>query len=392
VVGNLALVYEHNNRVQEATQTVDGGLARWPEHTPLRLVRARLQRRAGHQAAAYEELTALLARPQSRVMRRDVEYELGWCADGLGDMDLAFSHFSRANALAMELARPAPAFLDEFPQHMDKLSRRFDREWAASWRPLSSLPRPPVFLFGFPRSGTTLLDTMLGAHPELAVLEERPAVQAMLDAIDARGPDYPGKLATLSIDSQSALQAAYFDVARRAGWDGHKRLLDKSPFAAAHAGLIQRVFPGAPMLFLSRHPCDVVLSCFMNNFGINSGTVHFTALASTVALYCRLMALWRQFRELLPLQVHVVKYESLVQSPEQELRAILDFLDLPWAAELGDHTAHALKRGRIPTPSYLQVSQPLYQSARDRWRRYDKYLRPFLPQLQPFIDAFGYDA
>jgi hypothetical protein len=104
------------------------------------------------------------------------------------------------------------------------------------------------------------------------------------------------------------------------------------------------------------------------------------------------MALWRQFRELLPLQVHVVKYESLVQSPEQELRAILDFLDLPWAAELGDHTAHALKRGRIPTPSYLQVSQPLYQSARDRWRRYDKYLRPFLPQLQPFIDAFGYDA
>ena len=392
VVGNLALVCEHNNRLQEATQAASDGLARWPEHAQLCLVHARILRRDASYADAYAELTSLLARPQPRVMRRDAEYELGWCADGLGDTELAFSHFSRANALAMDLARPTPAFLEEFPKHMDKLACRFDREWVASWPRLSSERTSPVFLFGFPRSGTTLLDTMLGAHPGLAVMEERPAVQAMLDTIGALGPGYPDKLATIGIDTQSALQAAYFEVARQTGWDRQKRLMDKSPFATAHAGLIQRVFPGAPMLFISRHPCDVVLSCFMNNFGINSGTVHFTDLASTVALYCKLLALWRQFQEVLPLQVHVLQYEALVQAPEQELRAILDFIGLPWASELGDHREHALKRGRIPTPSYLQVSQPLYQTARDRWRRYDKYLHPFIPQLQPFIEALGYES
>ena len=392
VYGNLAVVYEQSNRHADASRLVQTGLARWPNHGTLQLIAARLARHAGETARAREMLRALQSQTNLMpALRRDLEFELGWCADGLGEAEAAMGHFSAAKQQCEALAAPSAELRAIYPRQLAGLMQLYGG---------AGLPGPaaravlllPAFLLGFPRSGTTLLDTMLDAHGGFTVMEERPSIQAMLDAYLAAGLSYPADLPRLSAAVESDMRAAYFRVCREASWDGARPLVDKSPFASAHAGLIQRIFPGAPLIFLARHPCDVVLSCFMNNFELNSGTVHFTRLDSTVKLYCDAMALWLLYRERLPLNHIMLRYEDLVSRPEAELRRLLEFLHMPWSPSVLDHAAQALKRGRIPTPSYRQVSQPIYQSARDRWRRYGAYLAPHLSALEPYIRAFGYET
>lgn len=389
--GNLALVYEQSNLLEQAVELVDQGLKRWPTHGSLRLIEARLLRRHGDFAGARARLLALQGGGELLpALERDIQFELGWYADGLDETAEAMERFAAANRLAEALAAPTPELHQSYPQQLAALTKIYVARPAAGTA--TREPGMPAFLLGFPRSGTTLLDTMLGAHGGFTVLEEQPALRAMLDAYRAGGYEYPGTQLEPDARTRALMRDAYFDACRCAGWDGTRPLIDKSPFATAHVGIIQAVFPGAPILFLARHPCDVVLSCFMNGFEINSGTLHFTRLESTVELYCGVMDLWRLYIEKLPFPRFMLRYEDLITAPEAELRRLLDFLGEPWAPAVLEHAEQALKRGRIPTPSYHQVSRPLYKDARDRWRRYARYLEPHLPRLLPHIRAFGYDA
>ena len=389
--GNLAVVYEQLNRLDDTRRIIDAGLARRPDHPALRFVQARLQRRDGDAAGARSALEALRRTPGLAAhLDRDIEFELGWCADALDETASAMAHFQSAKDKAITLAAPALGLDEIFPRQMASLTRVY----GSGAFPLLGAPQKPMpaFLLGFPRSGTTLLDTMLGAHPELWVMEEQPTVQAMLDSYLASGLSYADDLIRLTPPQLAAIRAAHQRASRSAGWDGARGLIDKSPFATVHLGLIQQAYPAAPVIFMARHPCDVVLSCFMNNFEINSGSVHFAKLGSAVTLYCGVMELWQLYLRRLALRHIVLRYEDLIVEPERELRRLLSFLDLPWSPKVLENSREALKRGRITTPSYHQVSRPLYQDARNRWRRYAKYLEPHLQRLRPHIEAFGYDA
>ena len=386
--GNLAVVYERSNRREEAAQLVQEGLKRWPRHATLQLIEAQLARQAGAAARARELLDALQPVQLAPAFRRDVEFERGWCADALGEREAALAHFAIANRMAEEQVHPTPELLAVYPRQLDAMVRLYGALPHETAAPPPD-PDAPVFLTGFPRSGTTLLDTMLGAHAGLTVMEEQPAIQALLDEYHAAGHDYLGAVPRLTPELRACLRQAYFHAAvpvRRG-----TRLVDKSPFATAHLGLLQQVFPGAPMLLVVRHPCDVVLSCFMNNFQFNSGTVHFTSLAGAVRLYAGVMRVWRTYQQHLPLNYRIVRYEDLVTEPRAELQKLLEFLGVPWSEEVLAHEAAALKRGRIPTPSYQQVSRPLYKDASGRWKRYREALVPFMAELRPSIEAFGYE-
>ena len=388
---NLASFYEHSNRLDDAQRMLDDAAQRGLANGACKLITARLLRGQGQAGAARALLTELQGEKDiPPTQERDLRFELGWCADTLGDVTAAMTYFQEANDRTLALAAPPPELSDIFPRQVASLKRFF----AENTLPAGDAPAEPVpaFLVGFPRSGTTLLDTMLGAHPQLLVMEERSAIQAMLDLYISWGLRYADDLARLTPRHFAGLREIYQRVSYTAGWDGIRRLLDKSPFGTAHLGLIYQVFPTAPVVFMARHPCDVVLSCFMNNFDIHSGTVHFTTLGSTVALYCSFMDLWQLYLQRVPLKYLVLRYEDLIVSPEAEMRRLIGFLDLPWVPEVLDHRAAALRRGYIPTPSYNQVSQPLYQSSRDRWRRYAADLEPHLPRLMPYIRAFGYEA
>jgi Flp pilus assembly protein TadD len=387
---NLAAFYEHSNRPEEAQRLLDDAAQRGLMNNASNLVRARLLRDQGHITVARTLLLELQAKQDlTPTQQRDLHSELGWCAEALGEVAAAMVHFQEANDRALALTAVPPELLDSFPRQIASLMGFY----AEKAPPVADAPADPApaFLVGFPRSGTTLLDTMLGAHPQLMVMEERPAIQAMLNMYLDWGLHYADDLARLTSRHRAELRAAHQQVSRAAGWDGTRRLLDKSPYGTVHLGLIHQVFPAAPIVFMVRHPCDVVLSCFMNNFEIHSGSVHFVRLESTVALYCSIMDLWQLYLQRLPLRYLVLRYEDLIESPETEMRRLIGFLDLPWVPEVLDHRSAALQRGYIPTPSYSQVSQPLYQSSRDRWRRYAAYLEPYLPQLMPHIRAFGYE-
>jgi hypothetical protein len=158
------------------------------------------------------------------------------------------------------------------------------------------------------------------------------------------------------------------------------------------APLIHRLFPDARFIFAARHPCDAVLSCFMQDFVLNPAMANFLTLEDSARLYDLALVFWTRARQILPLHVHTLRYEALVEDKERELRALLAFLGLDWDARVLDNEATAKARGPIATPSYAQVAQPLYTRARGRWERYREQMKPVLPILLPWAKRLGYSA
>lgn len=310
-----------------------------------------------------------------------------------GDLDAAFRYFSQQNDYTSRLPELArvnrTAFIDEVHALLDMYGENFVRSW-------SPLPEPgvepdhaaaPVFLVGFPRSGTTLLDQIFDAHPDVQVFEEQPFLRAVRKSIAG----YPSSLATMDEHERKAARDVYWEELRRAGANLEgKTVINKMPLDMVHAGLIHRVFPEARIIVALRHPADCVLSCFMQDFVPNGAMLNFLTLEGAARFYDRVMTLWQTYRTLLPLNVQEVRYERLVDDLRAEVEPALSFLGLSWNDAVGNPAAHALARGSIRTPSYSQVTQPIYSSSAERWRRYAEHMEPVLPILAPHVERFGY--
>jgi hypothetical protein len=163
------------------------------------------------------------------------------------------------------------------------------------------------------------------------------------------------------------------------------------PIRTIHAPFVHRLFPEATFLFAERHPCDVILSNFMQQYAINEAMIHFTRMASAVEIYDRVMRLWQTARVAMPeMRVHNVRYETLLEHTESVLRGTCDFLGLPWQEGLQDHRSNLGSRTQIQTNSYHQVAEPVYQRSKFRWLNYRNHFEPYMNVLQPHIDRMGY--
>jgi hypothetical protein len=259
--------------------------------------------------------------------------------------------------------------------------------WAARLQKFDTGTRhSPVFLVGFPRSGTTLLDTFLMGHPTISVLEE--------EGILAATAEMAGPLLHLINQSRGAfgrLRNSYFQrLDDRINTNFAGTIIEKAPLNMLFGPLIYSLFGEAPIIFAQRHPCDVVLSAYMQNFAPNLGTSSFFDLADAADFYDAAMGLWMRSRELFALNVHVVTYEKLIEEPESELRRTIEFLGLSWDPQVLDHVVTAKKRGTLLNTSYDQVVEPLSSTPSGRWRRYQKQLEPVLPILHPWARKLGY--
>ncbi|MEA2080189.1 MAG: sulfotransferase, partial [Pseudomonadota bacterium] len=299
----------------------------------------------------------------------------------------------QANRLLARLWKPRRTESDAFVTHTDKLAGMFTEKSVANWRnqKVAKPENNPVFLVGFPRSGTTLLDQVLDSHPGLCTLEEKPMVQAMDALLDKYPGGYYENLATLTPSQAAVLRARYFEVVRDyiSPQDG-QIVIDKFPFNITQTGLLWRVFPEAKYILAIRHPCDVCISCFRQNFALNAAMSHFLSLEDTVALYVKVMQTWQHYVQILPVVYHQVRYEDLVDDLEREAKSVIKFLGLDWDPVVMDYITHARSRERINTPSYTQVIKPIYTHAKYRWRRYSEQINPYIEQLQPFITSFSY--
>ena len=382
---NLAILLEQANRVGELAELVDKAERIGTPLDELNFIRALVLRREGK----LEEALQLAQSAYSSNLDPSIKaLFVGQVADRLGDHDTAFAAFEEMNRVTA--TRPEARRFDgsEYRHHVEQLAASTTPDWLRSWRVVDPRrdPPAPAFLVGFLRSGTTLLDTILMGHPGTHVMEEEPILARLEEAVGGLSG-----LPSLDRGQLDQLRSRYFAEADAAAPVASGRLIiDKNPLASLRAPLIHRLFPDGRFIFALRHPCDVVLSCFMQNFQVNQSMASFLDLNNAALLYDRVMAYWHQCRELLALRVHTVRYEDLVEDVEGEIRPLLEFLDLSWDPKVLDHQKAAADRGYIRTPSYAQVTEKVYTRASGRWVRYRRHLEPVLPILAPWADRFGY--
>jgi tetratricopeptide (TPR) repeat protein len=390
---NLCGLLEKQNNIEEFEQAL-GEATRLcgEEHLEILFRLAQLASRKNQHEAAVGYLNRIPVEKIQPSLRAVYFSLLGKSCDKLGRSDEAFSAFVSQNELTLASAEAKKFDGNRYLGSIQRRKNAWTTDVKPNWpRPVARMGRSsPAFLVGFPRSGTTLLDTILRSHPEISVVEEKPMVGAMIKGFKQRQTiEFLGALSESDIH---ALQDAYFEeLKRHLDQSGGGRLVvDKLPLNIAHVGSIHRVFPDAKFILALRHPCDCVLSCFMQTFKLNGAMINFLSLEQSARLYATVMELWTVYRQKLALDVHVVKYEELVQDLEGTCAPMIRFLGFEWDDNLHNYQKTALERGSIHTPSYSQVVQPLYKRASGRWTNYSKQMEPVLPILQPWIEAFGY--
>jgi tetratricopeptide (TPR) repeat protein len=350
----------------------------------LAYLRALQLEREGRLAEALSEAQSASGAEQPERRARLV----GRIADLLDDPAAAFAAFAEMNRIVADRHPGAREAGEDYRRHVAALVEMMTPHYFARWsRTEAAESRPaPAFLVGFPRSGTTLLDTLLMGHPAIQVLEEEPLLQRVSEQLGdfARLPD----LDSAEVERLRALSFGELDALDSPARG--KLVIDKLPLNILGLPLIHRLFPDAKVIFAQRHPCDVVLSCFMQDFVVNDAMANFLDLTDAAHLYDLVLSFWTRCREILPLDVHVLRYEALVADKAAEMRALIEFLGLAWDPGVLDNETTAMKRGPIVTPSYAQVVQPVYSRASGRWERYREQLAPVLPLLLPWAQRLGY--
>jgi len=394
----LANLYEESNRSDEAAAVAAAGLAQLRPGEArsgaieLHLALAKAARRRKDAVAGLSQLAAAEALAQSDSQHEHIAFERGRLLESRHEDDAAFAAFTRGNALALAAWQRQHPGGNRYLAGIEAMLAHVGAGGLRAWAPVAGQAiAAPAFLVGFPRSGTSLLNHVLDGHDHIRTMEEKPPTQTMLAAVRAMPAGYPDAMARFDALDLDYLRERYFRSAdQHGGGDRNRLLLDKFPLHINLAALIHRVFPQARFIFALRHPCDVVLSCFMQQFRLNHAMANFCTLQGAVALYTRTMDLWQSVRSQLPLAVHTIRYEDMVADFDGQVQALCDFLGVPWQPDLRRFSERARDRGRIDTPSYAQVSRPLYGEAVYRWQRYRAQLAPWLPSLQPYIERFGY--
>ncbi len=391
----LAAFLERTGRLEEALAVAGEALVRDAGNVRAAVAEARALRRLGREGDALARLDGLDLSQADAEAQSYATFEKAMLCDRLGAYARAIALFADANALM--LTTPAAAGIDReaYPRLIAKLKARFTASWVQGWTPAIDGPsdRPaPIFLIGFPRSGTTLLDQILDSHPALTTMEEKDALDVVRARVERLPGGYPDALARLDASTIRDLRDQYFArVRHHLGGPPAGILVDKMPLNTVDAGLIWRLFPEARILLALRHPCDVVLSGFMQPFQLNQTMIHFTTLAGTARFYAEVMGLWQRYAQVLPLSVIQVRYEDLIEDVAAESRRILAGLGLTWDDAVLRYAEHA-KAKAIATPSYHQVVQPIYRRSAGRWLNYREAFADVLPILEPFMAAWGYDG
>ena len=250
----------------------------------------------------------------------------------------------------------------------------------------------PVFLIGFPRSGTTLLDTILRSHPEIDVLEEKPIINSVEQIIKTKFKYSLDELHKLSTNDLDFLRNKYLENLKNNS-DRNKNaktLIDKFPFQTVCLPLINLLFPKSKIIFTHRHPYDTVLSCFQQTFEPNFAMANFRSINSASEIYDLTMSMWLDYKNKLKMDYITSKYEDLVNDFDDHILKILDFLGLGWDENIKNYRNTAYKRGKINTPSSSQVIQPIYKSSIEKWKNYEKYFNNSNKYLDKWKRYFKY--
>ncbi|MEW5836823.1 MAG: sulfotransferase [Pseudomonadota bacterium] len=401
IAAQRAVLYERSNHLDLAWQELkllplaaldalsdDANQARaegWRAHAALAM-------RAGAWADAATLYRRVLALRLDAEARASAGFGLATSCDRLGQHDDAWQALNAAHAAQLEIAREVvPELLapDSQPLQVAEVGCTAH----AHWRPLvaPSSRQSPVFVVGFPRSGTTLLEQMLDAHPEFRSMDERAFIHELTERMEQVGQRYPDELANLSGTEVEQLRAAYYRMVGRVLPDlGQHRLVDKNPLNMLCLPMIMRLFPQARIVLCLRHPCDVLLSCTMQSFRSPAFMVLCSSLQRLARGYVAAFEQWFRQVEVFAPRVLEWRYESVVEDLDGHLTKLAAFLEVADASPMARFAEHARSKRFISTPSYAQVTQGISPRAVNRWHGYREQFEPVMPLLQPTIERLGY--
>lgn len=399
---SLAAWYERELRIDDASNCVESCAAEHPEDPQVRCVRALLLHRKGRNAEAEQLLREVIHSGSSDPnVKFSSRHLLGVVLDQLGQYPEAMRWLSEAKTLARQMAdtRQMERDYDRAEKRRRELLAELTPELLRRWQ--SEAPSLPAecrlaFLGGHPRSGTTLLEQILGAHPDIFAFDESEAfaneVWHALAPMNASQALTARALDALPAQRRSQLANRYFrSLSReRPASDHGVVLLDKNPSPTAALHLWLRLFPGLKVVIALRDPRDVVLSCFFQNLMLTPTNANFLSLERTARHYADLMDVWLRLRELGGFDWLEVRYENVVSNLEPEGRRVTEFLGLPWHTNQAHH--HTLAQPKfVFSPTYNAANQPVHTRAIGRWQNYSEALEPLQARLAPYCRAFGYE-
>src|ERR1700722_8494691 len=390
----LASIASHRGNHDEARAWAVKVLAAVPNFPDAVISLAAAELARGEPARADALVRQLLADPRvAAIDRARASGLLGDVLDAGGRYQEAFAAYTACNEALRQIHRQFASGTGVL-QYTHMLAKAMtslkDRDWTASRpsEPSAAEALGHVFLIGFPRSGTTLLEVVLDGHPRVVSLDEH---ELLIESV-RRFMSEPLNLdALLRADEAElrGLRRAYWDRVREAGIEtAGKVFVDKYPMNTLKLPLIARLFPHAKILFACRDPREVVLACFRRRFKMNAAVYELLTLPGAAALYDAVMAFADEMRPLFGANWHVVRYETLTADFAQQTRAICEFLGLEWIEGMDDFAGRARASERT-TPSTAQLARGLERSGFAHWRHYDEPLQAVLPVLKPWVERLG---
>ncbi|MFZ1622443.1 sulfotransferase [Dokdonella sp.] len=393
-----AAFYERTNRVAESRallqQIPQEALDRVGLGTDATILRADLAARGDDLEGArhlYEKLVV-----DADLVRRDPQLpsQLARVCDRLDDPAAAMMWLVHGRTLHLaQLRERAPQIFEEGADPLRIIRQPLSAGQVAAWKPVKapSAEESPIFVVGFPRSGTTMLETMLDAHPKLASMDERAFIQDVVDEMHRMGFVYPVGLGELDDAQCARLRTTYANLVKtQARVDPNLRLVDKNPLNIMRLPLIVRLFPKAKIILALRHPCDVVLSNFMQTFRAPAYIAMCATIESTAQGYADTFDFWVDQASVLSPDVLELRYEDVVDDIDAQSRRIADFIGIDWDERMVNFHERAKDRGFIGTPSYQQVVEPINRRGVARWEKYREYLEPAIPILRRHIERWNY--
>ena len=325
---------------------------------------------------------------QRNVLKSNI---LAKCYDFIGLYSDAYKHFSFSNNI-IENSTKNSFNKNRYIDHL-KLRFNFIRNDYLKLNnniEIEDKYEDPIFLFGFPRSGTTLLDTILRTHKLINVIEEKSLVDDVIIELNKNLDGELNKLSTLNDYSIKNLRNLYFGKRKDLVAKGKNLNIDKMPLNIIYIAELITIFPKAKFIIALRNPKDVVLSCFMQPFVPNDAMSNFYNLKDAAELYALVMELWKKYEERLNINFHYVKYEDVINNFDETVKGLLKFINVKWSEELKNFYLTAEKRGVIHTPSYNQINMPIYKNSISRWKNYYEKFSEINFLLDKWIKFFGY--
>ena len=374
---------------EKVAQRADRALEIAPDDVRALALRAEADIETGDAEAARDRLAPALKSPDGKPVDRAAAWRyFGDACDVLGDRETAAKAWTASNDMLHSLHRP----VYEWETGLSSLAAvRSVRESFETMTPraLDPLDAPaPVFLVGFPRSGTTLIEQALAAHPAVRTSDEAPYLRAAEEAAGCKRAGLDAFLDTPQAELD-ALRSGYWEAAGGAPGPGEV-FIDKLPLNVVWIGVIAKLFPRARIILALRDPRDSVFSAWRRTFAMNMAMYRMLKIEDAAGYYDAAMGAGAAARRVFPdLPVIETRYEDVIADFEGGMRRLVDFLELDWDPAVLDFR-DTLAGRRVSTPSAAQIEKPLYETSVAKWREYEDVLAPVRSDLDRWARRWGY--